>query len=104
MRENTLSIWEELKKDPLTVSPFYLNSSEIGIYSLQLNLESKSIRHWKEHFFYLTTNLRDSYRMHPFAEDNHDYLKLLHDQLKLNTDSLRKKVSEQFKFMMALKE
>ena len=42
--------------------------------------------------------------MHPHAEDNHDYLKLLHDQLKPQTDMLRKKVSEQFKVIMDLKE
>jgi|JI61114C2RNA_FD_contig_61_1642330_length_642_multi_1_in_0_out_0_1 hypothetical protein len=83
IRERTISIWEELLESQLSANPFYSNESETGVGVITLVTSMKANRFWREHFYYLTTSLKDTYKTHPFAEENDDYINLRHNKIKM---------------------
>ncbi len=47
------------------------------------------IRIWKQHFWYLTTPPKQTYKIHPLAEDNLDYINLNCNKVKTENKNLR---------------
>lgn len=58
----TVPIWGELVSE-LTRNAYYLQKSGL----LEVPIKFDDIRIWKEHFWYLTTPPKETYKIHPLA-------------------------------------
>ena len=59
---------------------------------------------WKQHFWYLTTPSKDSYKIHPLAEDNEDYVNIRCLKVILENDHLKKQINVQREEIQKLKK
>ena len=71
VEQETVPIWKELVSD-LTTNAFFQQKHG----DLEVPKDMNAVRLWKEHFWYLTSPPKETYRLHPLAEDNLDYVNL----------------------------
>lgn len=62
------------------------------------------LRIWKEHFWYLTSPPKETYQIHPLAEDNSDYIGLLCIQAQAEKNKLQSEIEEQKNLIEKLKQ
>ena len=62
------------------------------------------VRVWREHFWYLTSPPKETYKLHPLAEDNHDYVNLSCLRYVNENQQLQIEISKQRKQMQELRD